>query len=234
MGGFGSQFVGFDTVIVDPGSSWSWTGANTVGNGVFLAVFGSLSDTGALTHDGSIVVNGGHLSLQAVAASANQDGAIGLSSSAVVEFHAAVSSADSSPSSTRPTRRCYYAAGQFSGLISGFVAGDLIDFAFTPATALSYSGNSSFGTLAGKRRHDRRRQSEIPGQLSHRRLHPDFGRAWRHRARRKRRPDGHADAAGQYGGDENTRIALGGIAVGAAPDPNDASSPRRSPSATAS
>ena len=53
-----SNFTGFNTVKVDAGANWNFTGANVVAAGVSLTNAGSLTNSGTLTNNGSFVDTG--------------------------------------------------------------------------------------------------------------------------------------------------------------------------------
>lgn len=62
ISGIGSQFVGFSRINVNTGSTWTWSGTNTIGAGVTLSVSNaSLTNAGALLNNGTIQLNGGAL-----------------------------------------------------------------------------------------------------------------------------------------------------------------------------
>ncbi len=61
--GLGSSFINFGTVDIDPGSSWSLAGANTIAAGSTFDVAGSLGIAGVITNAAGFILDGGTISL---------------------------------------------------------------------------------------------------------------------------------------------------------------------------
>ncbi|HEX3881554.1 MAG TPA: hypothetical protein VHW66_02745 [Stellaceae bacterium] len=57
--GFGTTFVDFGTITVEPNARWSLTGSNTIASGVTLADDGILTNSGILTGSGYLIVDPG-------------------------------------------------------------------------------------------------------------------------------------------------------------------------------
>jgi autotransporter family porin len=61
LSGLGTQFTGFTTIKEDFGANWSFSGANTLGAGTEIKMYGRLGVPGQLTDAGTILVGHGGL-----------------------------------------------------------------------------------------------------------------------------------------------------------------------------
>jgi outer membrane autotransporter protein len=130
-----SNFTGFNTVKVDAGASWNFTGANVVSQGVSLTNAGSLTNSGTLTNNGSFVDTGVLTNSGSIA------GNVALSATGILNNTGAISVASGS-------------AVTVTDGVASITNHGLIQATGTDGVGVLFTGSASgtvdnFGTIAG-------------------------------------------------------------------------------------
>ena len=131
-------------------------GALTINAGAQLSVLNGKAFTqaaGATVVNGSlvasaIVASGGLLDFASAITAGNGVGALAIGAKGALEFGAAVDNSHSVAFQAATGELELGSLSTFAGSVSGFGGGDIIDLLSTPATGLSYAGNSTSGVLS--------------------------------------------------------------------------------------
>lgn len=140
ISGLGSKFTGFNTIVVDAGAQWSLYGSNTIAAGTTLIELGTLSGTGTLENDGTIITDPSTIAFDGVIVGS---GTINIGAGSNVTFNGGVSGGQAVNFVDATGTLALGQPGAFLGSVTGFQAGDAIQF-----TSLTNTGSITAGVDA--------------------------------------------------------------------------------------
>lgn len=135
--GLGTQFTGFDTIVVDAGAQWALFGSNTIAAGTTLIELGTLTGTGTLVNDGTIITDPSTIAFDG---ELQGSGTIHIGASSNVVFNGDVGGGQEVHFVDATGTLALGKPGSFGGTVSGFQAGDAIQFTSLPNTGSITAG----------------------------------------------------------------------------------------------
>jgi fibronectin-binding autotransporter adhesin len=127
LSGLGTNFTGFQNVVVDPGAVWQISDAAALSPATF-------------TNDGTIVVTAGSLDFGAVGEDIGDRGVIDIGRNGLAVFDGAVAAGQTVAFTGTSAQADLADAAGFSGAVTNFQAGDTIDFEGVVANGTNYAG----------------------------------------------------------------------------------------------
>jgi hypothetical protein len=142
ISGLGTRFVNFKSVIVDAGAQWELTALNSLASGSTLTNSGTLSLSGATLSDAGGIINNGRIELDPSTmnvASLSGTGTVTIDAGSTLAVQGAVSSGQDIIFSGSGAEFDLNAPLRFSGTVSGFANGDVIDLTSVANVAGSHA-----------------------------------------------------------------------------------------------
>ena len=130
ISGLGTSFINFKSVIVDAGAQWELTGANSLESGSILTNSGTLSLSGATLSDAGRIINNGSIELDPSTISVvnlSGTGTVTIDAGSKLAVQGAASAGQHIVFDGSGAELDLNTPRQFSGTISGFAEGDIID-----------------------------------------------------------------------------------------------------------
>ncbi len=142
ISGIGSSFVNFGSVLVDSDARWELTGANSLASGSTLTNGGTLSLSGATLSDAGGIINNGRIELDPSTlsvASLSGTGTVTIDTGSTLAVQGVVSAGQDIVFEGVGGELDLGTASAFSGTISGFAEGDIIDLTSVADVAGSHA-----------------------------------------------------------------------------------------------
>ena len=142
ISGLGTSFVNFGSVLVDGGARWELTGSNSLASGSTLTNNGTLSLSGATLADAGGIINNSRIELDPSTlsvASLSGTGMVTIDAGSTLAVAGAVSSGQDIVFDGSGAELDLLTPLQFSGTISGFADGDIIDLTSVTDVAGSHA-----------------------------------------------------------------------------------------------
>jgi hypothetical protein len=143
LSGIGTQLTNFAQITVGADASWTLTGANTIAAGTTLTELSgaSLTDTGTLVNDGSIVLDPSTMTLAALIGT----GPVAIDAGSTLEVQGTISGGETLVFGGSGAYLHLDSPDSVAGSITNFTSGETIDLSgINPATVSYTSGDLTF------------------------------------------------------------------------------------------